>query len=231
MTPSNSLDREQSLQVSAVLKDVYLWMSAALIISGFAAVMTVQLPSLLSFLYSSPYTILGLFGAELLLVVVLTASLSSISFQTASILYILYSVINGVTMSSILLLYTKESIAGTFFITAGTFAAMSLYGYTTQKDLSTIGNLCFMGLIGLIIASIVNLFMGSSTLYWIVTYVGVLVFVGLTAWDTQKIKAMCMDLEPDTELTKKVALMGALQLYLDFINLFLYLLRIFGKRK
>lgn len=231
MTPSNSLDREQSLQVSAVLKDVYMWMSAALIISGFAAVMTVQFPGLLSFLYSSPYTILGLFGAELLLVVVLTASLSSISFQTASILYILYSVINGVTMSSILLLYTKESIAGTFFITAGTFAAMSLYGYTTQKDLSTIGNLCFMGLIGLIIASIVNLFMGSSTLYWIVTYVGVLVFVGLTAWDTQKIKAMCMDLEPDTELTKKVALMGALQLYLDFINLFLYLLRIFGKRK
>lgn len=231
MTPSNSLDREQSLQVSAVLKDVYMWMSAALIISGFAAVVTVQLPGLLMFLYSSPYTILGLFGAELLLVVVLTASLSSISFQTASILYILYSVINGVTMSSILLLYTKESIAGTFFITAGTFAAMSLYGYTTQKDLSTVGNLCFMGLIGLIIASIVNLFMGSSTLYWIVTYVGVLVFVGLTAWDTQKIKAMCMDLEPDTELTKKVALMGALQLYLDFINLFLYLLRIFGKRK
>lgn len=231
MTPSNSLDREQSLQVSAVLKEVYLWMTAALIISGFSAVVTVQLPSLLSFLYSSPYILLGLFGAELLLVVVLTASLSSISFQTASLLYILYSVINGVTMSSILLLYTKESIAGTFFITAGTFAAMSLYGYTTQKDLSTVGNLCFMGLIGLIIASIVNLFMGSSTLYWIVTYVGVLVFVGLTAWDTQKIKAMCMDLEPDTELTKKVALMGALQLYLDFINLFLYLLRIFGKRK
>lgn len=231
MTPSNSLDREQSLQVSAVLKEVYLWMTAALIISGFSAVVTVQLPSLLSFLYSSPYILLGLFGAELLLVVVLTASLSSISFQTASLLYILYSVINGVTMSSILLLYTKESIAGTFFITAGTFAAMSLYGYTTQKDLSTVGNLCFMGLIGLIIASIVNLFMGSSTLYWIVTYVGVLVFVGLTAWDTQKIKAMCTDLEPDTELTKKVALMGALQLYLDFINLFLYLLRIFGKRK
>lgn len=231
MTPSNSLDREQSLHVSVVLKEVYLWMTAALIISGFSAVVTVQLPSLLSFLYSSPYILLGLFGAELLLVVVLTASLSSISFQTASLLYILYSVINGVTMSSILLLYTKESIAGTFFITAGTFAAMSLYGYTTQKDLSTVGNLCFMGLIGLIIASIVNLFMGSSTLYWIVTYVGVLVFVGLTAWDTQKIKAMCMDLEPDTELTKKVALMGALQLYLDFINLFLYLLRIFGKRK
>lgn len=231
MTPSNSLDREQSLHVSVVLKEVYLWMTAALIISGFSAVVTVQLPSLLSFLYSSPYILLGLFGAELLLVVVLTASLSSISFQTASLLYILYSVINGVTMSSILLLYTKESIAGTFFITAGTFAAMSLYGYTTQKDLSTVGNLCFMGLIGLIIASIVNLFMGSSTLYWIVTYVGVLVFVGLTAWDTQKIKAMCTDLEPDTELTKKVALMGALQLYLDFINLFLYLLRIFGKRK
>lgn len=231
MTPSNSLDREQSLQVSAVLKDVYMWMSAALIISGFSAVMTVKIPSLLMFLYSSPYTILGLFGAELLLVVFLTASLNSISVKTASILYILYSVINGVTLSSILLLYTKESIAGTFFITAGTFAAMSLYGHTTQKDLSTIGNLCFMGLIGLIIASIVNIFMDSTMVYWVQTYVGVLVFVGLTAWDTQKIKAMCMNLEPGTEEAKKVSLIGALELYLDFINLFLYLLRIFGKRK
>lgn len=231
MTPSNSLDREQSLQVSAVLKDVYLWMSAALIISGFAAVMTVHIPSLLTMLYSSSSALISLMCAEVLLVFVLTARLNKISFQTAFLLYTLYSVLNGVMLSSVLLLFTKESIAGTFFITAGTFAAMALYGHTTQKDLSTIGNLCFMALIGLIIASIVNIFMGSTMLYWIQTYVGVLVFVGLTAWDAQKIKAMCTDLEPDTELTKKVALMGALQLYLDFINLFLYLLRIFGKRK
>lgn len=133
-------------------------------------------------------------------------------------------------MSVIFLAYTSASIASTFFVTAGTFGAMSLYGYFTKKDLTSIGNLCMMALLGLIIASVVNLFFDNELLYWITTYAGVLIFVGLTAYDTQKIKEMLHGQEVNED-TQKFAIIGALKLYLDFINLFLYLLRLFGKRR
>jgi FtsH-binding integral membrane protein len=134
-------------------------------------------------------------------------------------------------MSAIFLVFTAESIASTFFITAGTFGAMSLYGYTTKQDLTRLGSLLFMALIGLLIASLVNMFMRSTMLYWITTFAGVLIFTGLTAYDTQKIKNMNIIGNEGTDEDRKEAIMGALTLYLDFINLFLYLLRIFGKRK
>ena len=152
------------------------------------------------------------------------------SFASAMVSFLAYSFLNGLTLSVVFLAYTKSSIASTFFVTAGTFAAMSLYGYFTKKVLSSWGNLFFMALIGLIIATIVNVFWANTTLYWITTYAGVLIFVGLTAYDTNRIKQMLANQEVN-EGTQKLALLGALTLYLDFINMFLYLLRIFGDRR
>ena len=149
----------------------------------------------------------------------------------AALIFIAYAALNGLTFSMVFLVFTSESIASTFLITAGTFGAMSIYGYFTKSDLTKIGNLAIMGLVGLIIASIVNMFLGSETLYWITTYVGILIFIALIAYDTQKIKKMNVIGNMGTEDDKKEAIMGALTLYLDFINIFLYFLRIFGKRK
>ena len=148
----------------------------------------------------------------------------------ATVLFILYSALMGVTMSTIFMVYTMESIASTFFITAGTFLATSIVGYVTRIDLSRLGSILLMALIGLIIATVVNIFLASETLYWIISYAGVLIFVGLTAFDTQKIKMMLTSYGSTDEMGHKLALFGALTLYLDFVNLFLFLLRIFGNR-
>jgi FtsH-binding integral membrane protein len=145
--------------------------------------------------------------------------------------FLLYAILNGLTMSVIFLVYTSESIASTFYITAGTFAAMSLYGYYTKKDLTSIGNMAMMALIGIIIASIVNMFFHNEMMYWIITYLGLAIFVGLTAYDTQKLKQIGSNGFEYEESMEKIAILGALTLYLDFINLFLFLLRIFGGRK
>lgn len=181
-------------------------------------------------IFGSRFMFLGLIIAELALVWYVSARIQSLSFTTATGLFMLYSFINGLTLSVIFLAYTTTSIASTFFVTAGTFGAMSLYGYFTKKDLTSLGNLLFMLLIGLIIATVVNIFWANSTLYWITTYAGIFIFVGLTAYDTQKIKRL-LNGQEITEESQKMALLGALSLYLDFINLFLYLLRIFGDRK
>jgi len=152
------------------------------------------------------------------------------SAEAATAAFIIYSVLNGITLSLLLLIYTGASVASTFFTTALTFSAMSAYGYFTKRDLTTMGSYLQMGLIGLIIASVINIFWANGTMYWIISYVGVLLFVGLTAYDTQKIKKMGTVVE-GVQTTQKMAIMGALMLYLDFINLFLMLLRILGDRK
>ncbi len=160
-------------------------------------------------------------------------AIQRMSALTATLVFLGYAVLNGVLFSSIFLAYTETSIALTFFITAGTFAAMSIYGYVTNADLSRIGNIAMMALIGVIIASLVNMFMQNETLYWIISYVGVAIFVALIAYDTQKLKNMAIqgfDGEGGVVLEKKASIMGALTLYLDFINLFLFLLRLFGRR-
>jgi FtsH-binding integral membrane protein len=149
----------------------------------------------------------------------------------AGILFLAYAVTNGVTLACIFLMYTKSSIASTFFVSAGTFGAMSAYGYATKRDLTGLGSFCMMGLFGLIIASVVNLFLGSPMIYWLTTFMGVIVFVGLTAYDTQKIKQLNIIGNEGTDEDRKEAIHGALVLYLDFINLFLYLLRLFGRRR
>lgn len=216
----------------ALFRNVYMWMTFALVITGITALIVADSPNLIAAIYSSKIIFYGLLIAEFALVWYISARIHFISFTTATMLFILYSIINGLTLSFIFLIYTTSSIASTFFVTAGTFGVMCLYGYFTKKDLTSIGNLCFMALIGLIIASVVNMFWSNETLYWIVTYAGVLIFVGLTAYDTQKIKRLLLSEGTEiNETTQKIALLGALSLYLDFINLFLYLLRLLGNRK
>lgn len=215
-----------------LLKNVYTWMALALVITGLTAFYVANSPRIIMTLFESSGLLIGLLLAEVALVFVLSAAINKISFPVAGILFVAYSILNGVTLSSILLVYTFESVASTFFITAGTFGAMALYGHFTNKDLSKWGSILLMALIGIIIASIVNIFLKSSGLAMIIPYVGVLIFVGLTAYDTQKIKNMISvygDEVNDTSM--KVALIGSLELYLDFINLFIYLLRILGKSR
>lgn len=230
---SNSISSsyKKSAQI-ALFKNVYLWMSLALVITALTSLVVADSPSIISMIFSNKLVFYGLLIGELALVWYLSARINSLSFMTATTIFIIYSILNGVTLSVIFLVYTADSIASTFFVTAGTFGAMSLFGYITKRDLTSIGSFCFMALIGLIIASIVNIFLKSEMMYWIITYAGVLIFVGLTAYDTQKIKRLLLNEGTEiNETTQKIALMGALTLYLDFINLFLYLLRLIGNRK
>lgn len=227
--------QERSLSVSEMssllMRKVYLWMTLALVITGFTAYGVATSPGIVSTIFGNQILFWGLIIAEFALVWAISGAINRLSLTTATLLFILYSVINGATLSILLLVYTASSIANVFFITAGTFGVMSLIGYTTKTDLSSMGKILFMALIGLIIATIVNIFVGSSMLDMIISYVGVLIFVGLTAYDTQKIKNM-LSMATDTgETMQKIALLGALTLYLDFINLFIYLLRILGDRK
>lgn len=210
---------------------VYGWMTLALIITGMTAFKTAASPQVIQFIFGTRFVFYGLLISELILVGTLAGAIHKMTAVTATIIFALYSVLNGLTLASIFFLFTAESIANVFFIAAGTFAAMSAYGYLTNKDLSKMGNIMIMALIGLIIASVVNIFLKSEMLYWISSYVGVLIFVGLIAYDTQKLKKMNVIGNEGTDEDKKEAIIGALTLYLDFINLFLFLLRIFGRRK
>ena len=187
--------------------------------------------TILQAIYTNQILFWGLIIGEFALVFGVSAAINKLSLTTATLMFILYSVINGALLSYIFLAYTASSVATVFFITAGTFAAMAIVGYTTKTDLSSMGKILFMALIGLIIATIVNLFIKSSGFTLILSYVGVLIFVGLTAWDSQKIKQMLLQAPDAGEGAQKLALLGALTLYLDFINLFIYLLRIFGRRE
>ncbi len=219
------------IAVPALIRKVYTWMAMALAITGITAYGVSVSPNLLNLIFGSKMAFFGLIIAELAVVIILSSRLHKLSLTSATLMFVGYSVLNGVTLASIFLVYTMSSIASTFFICAATFAVMSAYGALTKTDLSSRGKLMFMALIGLIIATVVNLFVASSGLDLIISYVGVLVFVGLTAWDTQKIKAMLSEADYMDESAQKIALIGALSLYLDFVNLFLYLLRIFGARK
>jgi FtsH-binding integral membrane protein len=217
--------------VSTLLKSVYLQMAAALSITGLVAYFLSQSMDFWYFMSENPPFIWIILIAQIGVVVWLSARLNSMSISAATLLFILYSVLMGVTMTTIFMIYTAASIASTFFITAGMFFVMSVIGYVTRMDLSKVGSVLFMALIGIIIASVVNIFLHSETLYWIISYAGVIIFVGLTAYDTQKIKGMIAEYGAVDEVGYKLALFSALILYLDFINLFLFLLRIFGNRK
>ena len=230
---TNNLVRNYTAKAAqaTLLRSVYLWMTLALIITGFVA-MYVAKSYMANMMIQNSMMFWGVLIAEVALVWYLSARIYKMSFTTATILFIVYSILNGVILSILLLVYTASSIATTFFVTAGTFGTMAIFGYITKKDLTRIGSLCIMGVIGIIIASLVNLFLQNSMMDMVISYIGVLLFVGLTAYDSQKIKRLLSgdDIEVN-EVTQKIALMGAMTLYLDFINLFIYLLRILGDRK
>lgn len=224
-------DLEMAQAFPVLMRKVYTWMTLALVITGVTAYGVANSPALLQAIYSNPIVFWGLAIAELGIVFYTSARIQKLALSTATILFVLFSVINGITMAYIFLAYTMSSIAKVFFITAGTFAAMAFIGHTTKKDLSKMGSIMMMALIGLIIAGIVNIFLKSSMMDFVISIIGVLLFVGLTAWDAQKIKEMLMDAPDAGEAAQKIALIGALSLYLDFINLFIHLLRLLGNRR
>lgn len=222
---------EASQAFPVLMRKVYVWMTLALAITGFTAYGVATSPGVMQAIYSNPVLFWGLIIAEFALVFGVSAAINRLSLTFATLMFVLYSVINGALLSYIFILYTTSSISTVFFITAGTFATMAVIGYTTKTDLSSWGKILLMALIGLIIATIVNVFIKSTMFNLILSYVGVLIFVGLTAYDSQKIKQMLLQTPDASEGAQKIALLGALTLYLDFINLFIYLLRIFGKRE
>lgn len=231
---SSGIIYEKDLQksFSILMGKVYLWMTLALLITGFTAYSVAKSVSLMSAMLEHP-VVFGICGAEIALVFIISSRIRKLGLTQATILFILYSLLNGVTLSFTLLVYQEASIAKAFFITAGTFGIMSLHGYTTKKDLSSIGKLLFFALIGLVIATIVNLFCKSSGFDLIISYAAVIIFIGLTAWDSQKIKKILIEESQYgvDEHSQKIALLGALELYLDFVNLFIYILRILGSKK
>ena len=219
--------------VSDYVRSVYNWMAIGLALTGFTAYYVSNSESLLRLVFGNPLLLMVLIIAELGLVFAIAGMVNRMSAGTATALFVIYSALNGVTLSSIFLVYARASIVSTFFICAATFIACSLYGWTTKKDLTSLGGFMIMGLIGIVIASLVNMFVRSSSMSMIISYIGVFVFVGLTAYDTQKIKNMAMT-QPatlDGGVIRKGAILGALSLYLDFINLFLMILTIFGQRR
>jgi len=208
------------------IQRVYQWMAAGLTATGFVAMWVAANPPLLQALSGGLFFVLMI--VEIGIVFWLSSQIMKISSTTAIAGFLIYSVLNGMTLSFIFLIYTASSISTVFFITAGTFGAVSVYGWTTKSDLTSMGSLLFMGLIGIIIASVVNIFLRSPVMYWLISYVGVAIFIGLTAYDTQKLKQIH---QSGVGASEQMAIMGALRLYLDFINLFLMLLRIFGRRR
>ena len=206
-------------------------MAAGLAMTAITALIVTNSPSLLAAIYSSKIVFWGLFVAELAMVWILSARIGSMSFLTAGCMFAAYAILNGLTMSVIFLAYSMDVIVQTFAITAGVFGAMSLLGLFVKKDLSSVGRILYMALIGLIIATIVNMFAHNTGVAVVINYVGVLIFVGLTAYDTQKIKNMMIECNGDEAVYGKLAVLGSLTLYLDFVNLFLYILRFVGGRK
>ena len=225
-----SVDSVES--INALFRKVYQFMAMGLILTALAAYLTASSPTMITMLYTSRAPMMIIAVAEIGLVVWLSAGLNKLSASAARNIFFVYSILNGLLCSSVLLVYTGESIAKAFLSTAGMFGAMSIYGLYTQRDLTSMGSFLRMGLFGLIIAMVINLFMRSSALELYISIFGIIIFMGLTAWDTAKIKAIAASYDSrDENMTGKIAVIGALSLYLDFINIFLYLLRLFGKQR
>ena len=221
---------EAQVQINEFIRSVYNWMAIGLALTGFVAYYVANTPALIEAIFGNKLLFFGLIIGELALVFMISARIQKMQASTATALFVVYSILNGATLSFIFLVYTASSITSTFFICAATFVACSIFGWTTKRDLTSMGGFMAMGLIGIIIASVVNMFFRSSAMSMIISYIGVIVFVGLTAYDTQHLKTMAVN-QPDdlgAGVVRKGAILGALKLYLDFINLFLMLLRILG---
>jgi FtsH-binding integral membrane protein len=218
------------VDLQGFLQRVFAWMFAGLAITAVAALAIGSNDALLTAVTSNPILLIGIFFVQIGLVIAISAAINRLSVSVATALFVTYAALNGVVFAFVFELYTSESIFTTFLITSGMFGAVALWGYTTKRDLSGMGTVLFMALIGLILATFVNLLVGGSTLYWITTYAGVVIFAGLTAYDMQKLKAFAGAGGVSEEAGQRQAIVGALALYLDFINMFLFLLRIFGRR-
>ncbi|MFW5936779.1 MAG: Bax inhibitor-1 family protein [Desulfosalsimonas sp.] len=230
---ARTADARTQVQVNSFIRSVYNWMGIGLGLTGLIAYFVGNSPTMVQMIYSNTLLFFGLIAAELGMVFYLSARVQKIQASTATALFVIYSALNGVTLSFIFIAYTPASITSTLFVCAATFVACSIFGFVTKRDLTSLGSFMFMGLIGIIVASLINIFIQSSAMTTIISYIGVLVFVGLTAYDTQKLKHMAMT-QPDgleAGVIRKGAIMGALSLYLDFINLFLMLLYIMGGRE
>jgi len=224
-------ERTQSqVMVNSFIQSVYNWMAVGLGITAVVAFLVANSEFMIRLIFGHQIILWGLILGELALVFILASRIGKMDASTATALFILYSALNGATLSSIFLVYDPSAITSAFLVSALTFGACSIYGMTTKRDLTSMGSFMFMGLIGIIIASVVNMFLRSSAMSMIISYLGVFIFIGLTAFDTQKLKEMAMT-QPsgiDAGVMRKGAILGALTLYLDFINLFLFILRIFG---
>jgi FtsH-binding integral membrane protein len=226
-----SYQEQVAREQATFMRKVYAIMAGGLAATAVTSLAVASSETAIRFVFGNPFVFYGLLIAELAMVFTFSMIARKVSSIAAGLLFFTYAITNGVTLACIFLIYTRSSIASTFFVSSGTFGAMSAYGYLTKRDLSGLGSFAMMGLIGLIIASVVNLVLGSEMIYWLTTFVGVIVFVSLTAYDTQKIKALNVIGNEGTDEDRKEAIYGALILYLDFINLFLYLLRLFGRRR
>ncbi|MBS9432830.1 Bax inhibitor-1/YccA family protein [Photorhabdus hainanensis] len=229
---NGSIIQQAGTGLQTYMAQVYGWMTCGLLLTAFVAWYVSQNQDLVVYIFSNSILFYGLVIAQFGLVFVLSGMINRMGASLATGLFMLYSALTGLTLSSIFVIYTIGSVASTFVVTAGMFGALSFYGYTTKRSLSGLGSFLFMGLIGIILASLINLWLKSEALTWAVTYIGVVIFAGLTAYDTQKLKEMGEDLDVnDKENLRKFSIVGALTLYLDFINMFLMLLRIFGDRR
>lgn len=231
--PEKYAQRSYTLDQNTLMRRVYIWMSAGLILSGVVAFALFSSPSAFIYYYQNPWLVYGAIIAQFALVIMISMGSGSqkISASAITVFFLVYSALMGVSLSGIFAIYTSESIYGVFFISAAMFLAMSLYGYITNSDLSQLGSFLVMGLFGIIIASLVNIFLKSDAMTTIISFIGVIIFVGLTAYDTQKIKNLSEELPEGSEIYKKASILGALTLYLDFINIFLFLLRLMGNRR
>jgi FtsH-binding integral membrane protein len=233
MQPVPMQQTQTQALVNSFVRSVYNWMAVGLALTGVVAFYVANSPTMQRIIFGNPLVFWGLIIGELVMVFTLSARVNKMQASTATGLFVFYAALNGATLSAVFLVYTKSSIASTFFVCAGTFVAASIYGWTTKKDLTSFGSFLFMGLIGIIIASVVNLFIRSSGMTMVISYIGVFLFIGLTVYDTQRLKNMALTQPADLEagVVRKGAILGALSLYLDFINLFLMLLRIMGNRE
>ena len=220
-----------AISESSFISKVFLWMALGLALSTASSFWLLTQPAILKGIFGNGWSLFAIILAEFGLVIWLSAGVMRMSSATAASVYAVYSLLNGVTLTSVLLVYTGASVLNTFMVTAGTFFFFSLYGATTKKDLTSVGSLAMMGLIGIILASLLNMFLKNNTFDLVITFIGIAVFIGLIAYDTQYLKSMhAMGIDTQ-ENEKRFVILGALKLYLDFINLFIMLLRIFGRRR
>jgi len=219
-----------SVAIARFFNAVYGWMAAGLALTAVIAWWISLHPAVVMPYLHGPI-IIGLFIAQIVLVIAISGAVNRIGPVGATVMFLLYAALNGVTFSVLFYIYSHQSLAGAFVASAATFGAMSLYGFVTQRDLTQFRSLLFMGLVGLVIASVVSIFWHSTALVVIINYVGVFLFLGLTAYDTQRLRAVALQTSGDARMSERYAIVGALTLYLDFINLFIFLLRIMGDRR